>query len=364
MTIRQIVVAAGSMILVMAGSTGFASCQTSADAQPESGHASFESPLYGIRTSPPAAWPIVAREKDEMVFVCQIPQPERPDRPGVFACEIAIAPENLEEYRTRIEKNAQRGNARGELIVNEIRPAASSGLPERLETVREFRLPDGETWRELSFLVIRGRHMYTFILNVEVSTLAKVRAVFEKAVASSEFTTPDSGAARVSGAPTNRWINSEYQFVVDLPEGWAALLAPREVAILYANAPPKGIWADNMLILAAKKGSSDYIRLAETLAADLEAVDPTCKVRFSRVIRLKDDRQALETVVDVKRGPFAMTIHEWRFRGEKYDYELKFTVETPGYEALKPGMIKCFESFAELPADEARDKPLQNDPKP
>lgn len=64
-----------------------------------------------------------------MVLRRQIPQPERPDRPGVFACEIAIAPENLEEYRTRIEKNAQRGNARGELVVNEIRPAVPDGLP-------------------------------------------------------------------------------------------------------------------------------------------------------------------------------------------------------------------------------------------
>lgn len=364
MTVRRIVIVAGLMILVHLGSTVFAFGQAAADARPEAGQASFESPLYGIRTSFPAAWPIAAREKDEMVFVCQIPQPERPDRPGVFACEIAIAPENLEEYRTRIEKNAQRGNARGELVVNEIRPAVPDGLPERLETIREFRLPDGETWRELSFLIIRGRHMYTFILNVEVSTMKKVRTSFEKAVAATGYSTPDSGADRIMGAPTNRWIQSEYQFVVDLPEGWAALLAPREVAILYANAPPKGIWADNMLILAAKKGSSDYARLAETLPADLENVDPTCKVRFSRVIRTKDDRQALETVVDVKRGPFAMTIHEWRFRGERYDYELKFTVETPGYEALKPGLIKCFESFAELPADEAGGKSEPNGRKP
>jgi len=364
MTLRRIVIVAGLMVLVPYGAAEFTFGQTVTDARPESGQISFESPLYGIRTSLPAAWPILAREKDEMVFVCQIPQPERPERPGVFACEIAIAPENLEEYRSRIEKNAQRGNARGELVVNAIRPAVTDGLPERLETVREFRLPDGETWRELSYLIIRGRHMYTFVLNVEVSTLSKVRAACEKSVAATVFSTPDSGADRITGSPTNRWIQSEYQFVVDLPEGWAALLAPREVAILYANAPPKGIWADNMLVLAAKKGSSDYAKLAETLPADLEAVDPSCKVRFSRVIRTKDDRQALETVVDVKRGPFAMTIHEWRFRGDRYDYELKFTVETASYEALKPGLIKCFESFAELPGDERAGNPAPNDRKP
>jgi hypothetical protein len=270
-----------------------------------------------------------------------------------MACEIAIAPENLEEYRSRIERNAQRGNQRGELIVNEIRASTPDGLPQRLETVREFRLPDGETWRELSYLLIRERHMYTFVLNVEVGTLAKVRDAFENAIAATVFSVPDAGADRVTGAPTNRWVQSEYQFVVDLPEGWAALLAPREVAILYANAPPKGIWADNMLILAAKKGAADYAKLAETLPGDLEAVDPSCKVRHCRVIPAKGDRLALETVVDVKRGPFEMTIHEWRFQGDRYDFELKFTVETARYDALKPQMVKCFESFAELPSDDA-----------
>lgn len=322
----------------------------------ETASASFESPHYGIRIRIPSAWPVIAREKDEIVFVSQIPQAKRPDRPGVMACEIAIAPESLEEFRSRIDRNAQRGNDRGELVVNAIREGVPDGLPERLETIREFRLNDGETWRELSFLVIRGRHMYTYVLNVEVGTLSQVRPVFEKAVASAEYSIPDSGSSRVAGAPTNRWIQSEYQFVVDLPEGWSALLAPREVAILYANAPPKGIWADNMLVLAATRGSSDYEKLAESLPGDLEAVDPTCKVRFSRVIRTKSGQPALETVVDVKRGPFSMTIHEWRFRAERHDYELKFTVETDRYDALKPQMIRCFESFAEIPAEDVEKK--------
>lgn len=357
MTKRSIVI--GACLLAVSGQwmVHQGSGQADGGKPTESASNTFESPHYGIRLTLPQAWPVIAREKDEIVFVSQIPQADRPDRPGVMACEIAIAPESLEEYRSRIERNAQRGNARGELVTNEIRPVVPDGLPQRLETIREFRLNDGETWRELSLLVIRDRHMYTYVLNVEVGTLAKVRAAFEKAVASVVYSTPDSGSSRVAGAPTNRWIQSEYQFVVDLPTGWSALLAPREVAILYANGPPRGIWADNMLVLAAEKGSSDYEKLAESLPGDLEAVDPTCKVRFSRVIRDRDAQPALETVVDVRRGPFAMTIHEWRFRGQRHDYELKFTVETERYDALKPQMMRCFESFAELPADDGGNEP-------
>ncbi len=356
MSIRSFVNCACFIAIITPAMAIQARAQAEIPSRSEAAVTPFESPHYGVRINLPSAWPVIAREKDEIVFVSQIPQADRPDRPGVMACEIAIAPESLEEFRSRIEKNAQRGNDRGELVVNAIRPALPDGLPERLETIREFRLNDGETWRELSFLVIRGRHMYTYVLNVEVGTLPKVRPVFEKAIAAVEYSTPDSGSSRVVGAPTNRWIQSEYQFVVDLPENWSALLAPREVAILYANAPPKGIWADNMLILAAKRGSSDYEKLAESLPGDLEAVDPTCKVRCSRLVRTKSGQPALETVVDVKRGPFAMTIHEWRFRSERYDYELKFTVETDRYDNLKPEMLRCFESFAEIPAEEGEKK--------
>lgn len=168
--------------------------------------------------------------------------------------------------------------------------------------------------------------MYTFILNVEVSTMKKVRTSFEKAVAATGDRHP---LVRLNhgGVPTNRWIQSEYQFVVDLPEGgllrWPRVKSPFCMPTLRRRGSGRTICSFSQ----RKKAVPTMPKARQTLPADLENVDPTCKVRFSRVIRTKDDRQALETVVDVKRGPFAMTIHEWRFRGERYDYELKFTVE-------------------------------------
>ena len=46
-----------------------------------------------------------------------------------------------------------------------------------------------------------------------------------------------------------------------------------------------------------------------------------------------------------------MTILERRFVGDRFDYEVKFTVESKRYDELGPAMRKCFESFAELPGD-------------
>lgn len=311
----------------------------------------FQSPRYGVTSQLPKVWPILQQEKNEYIFVCQIPQPKFPDRPGIMALELAIAPESLDEYRTRIDTNAKRGNRKGNLVRNEIMPKSAMGMLERLETVWEFRLPDGEVWHEITVRIIRGKHLYGYVLNVEDETLALARKKFEQVIASTEYSTPDSGAAKVNGAPTNRWIQTEFHFAVDLPEKWAPLLAPNEAALLYANGVPKGIWADNMLVVATKMGKVDYAKLADSLPDDLEAAEPGCVVKSCKVIKTASGAEALETVVEVKRGPFAMTIHEWRFAGKRFNYELKFTVESARYEGLKAAMQKCFDSFQELPGE-------------
>src|SRR5262249_55097939 len=79
---------------------------------------SFEAPKYGVTTQIPKDWPLAVREKDDRVFVAFIPQVD-PNRPGVAACELGLAPSSLEEYRTRIDSNAKRhGRASGKLASN------------------------------------------------------------------------------------------------------------------------------------------------------------------------------------------------------------------------------------------------------
>ena len=60
----------------------------------------------------PKDWPIAVREEEDRVFVALIPQHDA-ERPGVAACELGLAPENLDEYRTRIDGNARRGGRPG-----------------------------------------------------------------------------------------------------------------------------------------------------------------------------------------------------------------------------------------------------------
>jgi len=132
----------------------------------------FEAPKYGVTTRIPTGWPVEVREKDDRVFVAAIPQDD-PGRPGVAACELGLAPESLEEYRTRIDSSArQRGRPNGKLASNRV---IKDGRGERLETVWEFHPSSGGFWHEVTVRIIAHRQLYSFILNVEDARYATSR---------------------------------------------------------------------------------------------------------------------------------------------------------------------------------------------
>jgi hypothetical protein len=306
--------------------------------------APFEAPKYGVKAAIPKDWPIADRENGDRVFVAVIRQDD-PDRPGVVACELGLAPENLEEYRTRIDGNAKRGSRPGgKLAKNEV---VKGPKGERLESLWEFRPAFGGLWRELSVRLIANRQMYSFVLNVDDATYAKVRPAFDALVGSVELSPPNTGADLLE-PKTNRWVQREFKFAIDLPEGWKPVLAPSEVALLFANAPPQGIWSDNLLVLAQTHRPMDLKDLSRELPERLKQEEPNCEV-ISCAVTKQGDREALETVVRTRRGPFSMTVLERRFRGSRFDYEVKFTVESKRFDALSPVMKKSLDSFKEVP---------------
>jgi hypothetical protein len=304
----------------------------------------FESTRFGLTTKIPKDWSIAVREEEDRIFVAIIPQKDF-DRPGVAACELALAPEALDDYRTRIDTNAKRnGRPNGKLAINRL---IKDPRGDRLETIWEFHPEKGGFWREVSIRVIANRQLYTFILSVEDLTYAKVRPSFDALVSETRFSAPDTGADLLAKA-SNRWIQREYRFALDLPETWAPVLAPSEVALLFANGPPHGVWSDNLLVLAHPHLGADLMELARRLPDDLRREDPTCEVISCQVIG-QDKLQALETVVRTRRGPFSMTVIERRLRGVRFDYEVKYTVESQRFDELAPKFRRSFESFREAP---------------
>jgi hypothetical protein len=308
----------------------------------------FTAPKYGVATKIPQAWTIEIREQEDRVFVATIPQ-QALDRPGIVACELGLAPESLDDYRTRIDNSAKKSTGRGgKLATNRI---IKDKRGDRLETIWEFHPDAGGFWREVSVRLIAHRQLYTFILNVEDSIYNKVRDSFDALVLETAFTVPNTGAELLT-KPANRWIQREYKFALDLPSGWSPVLAPSEVALLFANGPPHGVWSDNLLVIARPRPNRDQNLedLARAVPDQLHVEDPRCEILSCKVVA-QGNIQALETVVRTARGPFSMTVIERKFRGQRFDYEIKYTVESKRFDELAPKFRQTFDSFRELPGE-------------
>ncbi len=240
----------------------------------------FDAPKYGLATRIPEEWKIAAREEDDRVFVAIIPQADF-DRPGIAACELALAPQSLDEYRTRIDTGAKKnGRPSGKLASNKL---IKDDRGERLETVWELHPDAGGFWREISVRIIANRQLYTFILNVEDSVYAKTRPAFDALLAATKFTPPNTGADLLA-KEKNCWIQREYRFALELPQGWQPALAPSEIALLFANGPATGIWSDNLLVLAHPHRNHDLEELAKLLPEQLKQEDPKCQLIACKVI--------------------------------------------------------------------------------
>src|SRR5271165_6094432 len=139
----------------------------------------FDAPKYGLATRIPKDWPVAVHEEDDRIFVAIIPQQDF-ERPGIAACELALAPETLDDYRTRIDSSAKKnGRKSGKLASNQV---IKDSRGERLETVWEFHPDAGGFWHEVSVRIITNRQLYTFILNVEDGIYAKSRPAFDALV--------------------------------------------------------------------------------------------------------------------------------------------------------------------------------------
>ncbi len=313
--------------------------------QSTDGNVTFQSPKYGLTCPLPESWELLVREQDDLVFVAQIPQ-EDPERPGAVGVELGVAPESLEEYRTRIDSNAGRGRIRGTLIQNEIIQRDDA---ERLLTITESRPPFGGLWREITVREIVDRQLYVFRISVDSKdpNYEQTKESFDSMIKGARFQPPNTGA-RLQDGDQNRWSQEEFRFAMNLPDDWTPALAPSQIALLFANGPPDGIWSDNLLVIARPRSTFDADQLASRLPTLLRQEEPNAEVLRCHVIEQPNLGPAVETVARTERGPFSMTVLERRFRGDRYEYEIKFTVETKRFDDLAPALRTCLDSFAEL----------------
>ena len=95
-------------------------------------------------------------------------------------------------------------------------------------------------------------------------------------------------------------------------------------------------------MLAHPRGKTDLEDQAKELPDLLKQEDPNCEVLSCKVVSQGKTGQALETVVRTSRGPFSMTVIERRFRGSRFDYEVKYTLESKRFDALAPRFARAW----------------------
>jgi hypothetical protein len=176
---------------------------------------------YGVTVKVPEGWELVVRGRDDRAFVLLLPQDDGV-RPGVAACEIAIAPESLENYQSRIARNAEGLPPERKLVHNRILPAEQSNVPREakpkmLDSLWKFTPPDGTTWYELKIRRIENAQLYTFVLVADQDHFEAFRHEFFEAIGKAKFAQPDTG---LQALPGGYWMHRELHFGLKLPEGW------------------------------------------------------------------------------------------------------------------------------------------------
>ncbi|MBI3466024.1 MAG: hypothetical protein HY000_23670, partial [Planctomycetes bacterium] len=104
---------------VCLGVTGLAASRLAA----EDGLRDVEAKRFGIAVKVPDGWQLIDLARDDRAFVLQLPQ-ENGSPSGYVACELGVAPENLEEFCKRHQsaddEEQKRPEPRRKLVRNEL----------------------------------------------------------------------------------------------------------------------------------------------------------------------------------------------------------------------------------------------------
>ena len=101
-------------------------------------------------------------------------------------------------------------------------------------------------------------------------------------------------------------------------------------------------------MLAQRRRRLELAEIQKRLPAEIRRLDPGSRVTQC-VIVPQGIGNALETVIQTRRGPFEITILERRFAGRWRNYEVKFTCQTAEFERIEEELRKSLDSFREVP---------------
>jgi hypothetical protein len=308
---------------------------------------------YGVRVRVPQAWNLIDWATNDKAFVLRIPQ-DAGSLAGLVACELGVAPASLEEFQKRHQANDEaeqkRDEPRRKLVENRIEKLDEKRFgKEKVEQVGQRLISAWEqteetgTWFDVRIRMVSHDTLYTFILTSDEAHYDAYRADFEEMLQGAHFTPPETGLQRLPGG---FWLQRDFRFALQLPPGWQPSFAPNDKVLFFATGASHEVFTDNLLVLASPAAPLELARLKESYPAAIRVEDPQAEIDCKLVPHAGN--VALETVIHTRRGPFALTILERRFQGQKRNYEVKFTCETGEFKRVEAELRKSLDSFREL----------------
>jgi hypothetical protein len=305
---------------------------------------------YGLEVQVPGTWKLVTKSDEAMVFGFSIPNDARELEAGV-KCEIGAAPESLEEYRSRIDRRAERQSVPGvSLKRNLIIPGEHR---ECLETEWAFEPPGRPAIHDLEVRVIANDQLYVFTLRAPEAVFDGLQSQFKSLVAAAKYSPPETGLELTQDGYC---VQKKFRFGLKLPPGWRPSFPLSNESLFWATSKPKGIWNDNLLVIASKSQPLDLDSLAESLPDRLRQEDAQCTVKACRRVTQGKSGDALETVVETQRGPFRITVLERRYAGHRYNYEIKYTTTSEFFEKYADELRRSADTFVEFVEPAAGDR--------
>jgi hypothetical protein len=313
---------------------------------------------YGIAVRVPQAWRLVSWAHHEQAFSLRVPQ-ESDDREGFVACELGVAPESLEDFHRLHQQAADAAATQPEptttLLRNELQTLdeahygaeQAAQIGRRLVTVWRHPGERGAGWYEQRVALISQQTLYTFTLVTDQAHWEAYRLDFEEMLRRAVYSAPRTGVEKLPGG---YWGQREFRFAIRLPEAWQPAFAPHDNVLFFATGAAHEAFTDNLIVLASPAADLDLKELAQRLPEAVQAEDPAAEVACQVVAQ--GDGQALETVIRAQRGGLEFTVLQRQFRGEKRNYEIKFTCESGEFARIEAELRKALDSFVEARGDE------------
>jgi hypothetical protein len=340
---------------ILAGTVALAAVAVGArPEQAADGLRNIEVKRFGVSVQAPLAWNLIVWGQDDRAFVLRLPQEDQSTK-GYVSCELALAPEELEDFRKRFqtsdEAEQKQAKPQRKLTLNRIAPVDGKRFGQeraeqwgkRLDSLWEYSGGEKGTSYELQTRVICAEMLYTFTLRTDQAHFDAYRADFEELLASAKLAPPETGLRRM---PQGFWMQRDFNFALRLPDDWRPSFGPNDKVLFFATGKTHEVFTDNLIVLASAPKPLELEKLHDTLPREITAVDPKAEVS-SRIIK-QGAEPALETVIHTKRGPLELTIIERRFRGPTRNYEVKFTCETAEFKRIEAGVRKSLDSFIEV----------------